>query len=122
MAASDNMLPTIFSFAIIYLIEFAILGGLIYLAILLFRSLRKYLRDTPSREAAAVRKSLGEALREHRQSCNMTQEFVAEQLHVSRQAVRKWETGASEPSTSNLLALAKLYGVDAGELLKNVKI
>ena len=122
MTASDNMLPTIFSFAIIYLIEFAILGGLIYLAILLFRSLRKYLRDTPSREAAAVRKSLGETLREHRQSCNMTQEFVAEQLHVSRQAVSKWETGASAPSTSNLLALAKLYGVDAGELLKNVKI
>ena len=69
-----------------------------------------------------MRKSLGETLREHRQSCNMTQEFVAEQLHVSRQAVSKWETGASEPSTSNLLALAKLYGVDAGELLKNVKI
>ena len=41
----------------------------------------------------------------------MTQEFVAEAIGVSRQAVSKWESGASDPSTSNLLALAKLYGV-----------
>lgn len=51
----------------------------------------------------------------------MTQEFVAEALGVSRQAVSKWETGAAEPSTSNLLALARLYGVSAEELLKNVE-
>ena len=31
------------------------------------------------------------------------------------------ETGAAEPSTSNLLALARLYGVSAEELLKNVE-
>ena len=48
----------------------------------------------------------------------MTQEFVAESLGVSRQAVSKWESGASDPSTSNLLALAKLYGVSAEELLR----
>ena len=52
---------------------------------------------------------------------NMTQEFVAESLGVSRQAVSKWETGLSEPSTTNLLALAKLYGVSAGELLRDVE-
>ena len=42
-------------------------------------------------------------------------------LNVSRQAVSKWETGAAEPSTSNLLALAKLYGVDPGDLLRGVQ-
>ena len=47
--------------------------------------------------------------------------FVAGALGVSRQAVSKWETGAAEPSTSNLLALARLYGVSAEELLKNVE-
>ena len=47
----------------------------------------------------------------------MTQEFVAEALGVSRQAVSKWETGTADPSTSNLLALAKLFGVPAEELL-----
>jgi transcriptional regulator with XRE-family HTH domain len=51
----------------------------------------------------------------------MTQEYVAEALNVSRQAVSKWEPGAAEPSPSNLLALAKLYGVDPGDLLKGVQ-
>ena len=51
----------------------------------------------------------------------MTQEFVAEAIGVSRQAVSKWESGAADPSTSNLLALAKLYGVSPEELLKSVE-
>jgi len=51
----------------------------------------------------------------------MTQEFVAEALGVSRQAVSKWENGTSDPNTSNLIALAKLYGISAEELLKNVE-
>lgn len=63
--------------------------------------------------------SLAQVLKGHRLRCNMTQDFVAEQLDVSRQAVSKWENGTSEPSTGNLLSLARLYGVDAGELLKN---
>ncbi|MBP3486685.1 MAG: helix-turn-helix transcriptional regulator, partial [Oscillospiraceae bacterium] len=71
-------------------------------------------------EKTAVRKSLGQTLKDHRTGCHMTQEFVAEALGVSRQAVSKWESGASDPSTANLLALAKLYGVSAAELLQNV--
>ena len=72
-------------------------------------------------EKKAVAKSLGEALKENRIRCQMTQEFVAETLGVSRQAVSKWESGASDPSTSNLLALAKLFGIDAKELLDETK-
>lgn len=64
--------------------------------------------------------TLAQVLKAHRVRCNMTQDFVAEQLDVTRQAVSKWENGTSEPSTGNLLSLARLYGVDAGELLKNV--
>ena len=51
----------------------------------------------------------------------MTQEFVAEHLGVSRQAVSKWESGTSDPSTTNLLALSKLYGISAEELLRSIK-
>ena len=51
----------------------------------------------------------------------MTQEFVAEALGVSRQAVSKWESGKSDPSTTNLLALADLFGISAEDLLKEVK-
>ncbi len=99
----------------------ASLGGLIYLFILLVKALRKYLKSAPVRkENITVRKSLGEALKEHRTRCHMTQEFVAEHLGVSRQAVSKWENGTSDPSTSNLLALAKLYGVSAQELLQQI--
>ena len=49
------------------------------------------------------------------------EEEKAESLGVSRQAVSKWESGTADPSTSNLLALAKLFGVSAEELLKSVE-
>ena len=71
--------------------------------------------DEPSSAA------LADVLRAYRTRCRMTQEFVAESLGVSRQAVSKWESGTSEPSTANLLALARLFGVDAAEMLKSVK-
>jgi DNA-binding XRE family transcriptional regulator len=100
----------------------ALLAGLIYLFVLLIKALRKYLKSGEVRkEKAAACKSLGEALKEHRVRCHMTQEFVAEHLGVSRQAVSKWENGTSDPSTGNLLALAKLYDISAEELLKNVQ-
>jgi len=51
----------------------------------------------------------------------MTQEFVAESLGVSRQAVSNRESGTSGPSTSNLLALAKLQKVSAEELLNRIQ-
>lgn len=99
----------------------AAFAAVIYLFILLVRALKKYLSTAPVREEqAAIRKSLGETLREHRTRCQMTQEFVAESLGVSRQAVSKWESGKSDPSTSNLLSLAKLFGVSAEELLSAV--
>lgn len=53
-----------------------------------------------------------------RKAAGLTQEALGEKLGVSRQAVSKWESGASDPSTSNLLALARLYGVSAEELLR----
>lgn len=92
------------------------------LAALAIRVLLKYIREKPVREEqASVKRSLGEAIRAHRSRCQMTQEFVAESLGVSRQAVSKWEQGVSEPSTSNLLALAKLFGISAAELLREVE-
>lgn len=104
---------------VIFLALTALFGVLLWYV---FRALRKYLRETPARaEDAAVKRSLGEALKAHRARCGMTQEFVAQSLGVSRQAVSKWESGASDPSTVNLLALAKLYGVSADELLREVQ-
>ena len=94
-------------------------GYVVYLAI---KALRKYTRSVPVRkEKAENAKTLGEVLKQHRLNCKMTQEFVAETLGVSRQAVSKWESGASAPSTTNLMALAKVFDVSAEELLKETQ-
>ena len=99
-----------------------ILTGLfVTLIILIIRALLKYIKSKDVRmEKTKTRITLGEAIKEHRSRCKMTQEFVAESLGISRQAVSKWESGASDPSTSNLIALAKLYGISAEELLREV--
>ena len=97
----------------------AVAGYVVYLVI---KALRKYTRSVPVRkEKAENAKTLGEGLKQHRLNCKMTQEFVAETLGVSRQAVSKWESGASAPSTTNLMALAKVFDVSAEELLKETQ-
>ncbi len=100
----------------------AVAAAIVYLVYLLIRALRKYLRSGEVRqENREAVESLAKALKSHRERCRMTQEFVAEAVGVSRQAVSKWETGAADPSTANLLALAKLYGVSAEELLRGTR-
>ena len=108
--------------AILYIIFCAAVAAVaVYLLVLIIKALRKYIGSKEVREEKRiVRKSLAEELRENRLRCKMTQEFVAETLGVSRQAVSKWENGRSDPSTSNLIALAKLYGISAEELLRGV--
>lgn len=96
-------------FAVMAIVPYSIIAYLIYL---LIKALRKYLRSEPVRkERAEKARTLGEVIKRRRTECKMTQEFVAEALGVSRQAVSKWESGASDPSTTNLIALAKLFGV-----------
>ena len=107
---------------VVTLVRLAIWGLVVYAVIQGIKALKKYNRSEEVRkEKAEVRRSLGEVLKEHRVRCKMTQEFVAESLGVSRQAVSKWETGTADPTTSNLLALAKLFGVSAEELLRSVE-
>ena len=103
-------------------VSLLILAVGVYVLVLLIRALRKYIRSEPVRkEKAASARSLGEVLKRRRTECKMTQEFVAEALGVSRQAVSKWESGQSDPSTTNLLALAKLFGVRPEELLQEAE-
>ena len=63
----------------------------------------------------------GEGLEKHRTECRMTQEFVAESIGVSRQAVSKWESSQSDSSTTTLMALAKLFQVTPEDLLGEVQ-
>lgn len=106
--------------AVLYVLFWiAVSAGIVYLFILIVKALKKYVNSKEVREGKkAVAKSLGEALKENRIRCQMTQEFVAETLGVSRQSVSKWENGSSDPNTSNLIALAKLYKISPEELLE----
>jgi DNA-binding XRE family transcriptional regulator len=113
---------TIIFLAITFIIWIAFAVLFVTLVVLVIRALLKYIHTKPVREEqSAVKRSLGETIRAHRTRCQMTQEFVAESLGVSRQAVSKWEQGSSDPSTSNLLALAKLFGISAEELLREAE-
>ena len=108
---------------IIFALVFVVggLGITIYILYLLIKALKKYIHSSEIRnEKKQVKVSLGEAIKQHRIEKKMTQEFVAERIGVSRQAVSKWESGLSDPSTTNLIALAKLFDVTPEELLKNV--
>ena len=107
---------------IMSVVTLVVLAVTVYVIILLIMALGKYIRSGPVRqEKAESARSLGEILKKHRTACRMTQEFVAETLGVSRQAVSKWETGASDPSTTNLMALAKLFGMTPEELLREME-
>ena len=64
--------------------------------------------------------TLGERIGNLRRDAGYSQEYVAESLGVSRQAVSKWENGSSEPSTTNLIAIGKLYEIPPEELLKKL--
>lgn len=60
---------------------------------------------------------LAERLAALRKRAGLSQGDVAERLNVSRQAVSRWETGFTVPSTDNLSHLGRLYGVTLDELL-----
>ena len=61
--------------------------------------------------------SLSENIRNKREELKLSQEYVADQLGISRQAVSKWETGQSEPTASNLMELATLFEISLSELV-----
>lgn len=110
------------TFAVIILIGLTILISFIFLIIFTIKALIKYVKSKDiKKEKSLIKKSLGEALKQHREECKMTQEFVAEAIGVSRQAVSKWENGTSDPNTSNLIVLAKLFKISPEELLDEIQ-
>ena len=112
-------------FALGFLLSLIAVAAVIVIIVIAVKKSRKnnpaYVPQEPvTPQQKEIRKTLGETLKELRTERNMTQEFVAESLGVSRQAVSKWENGSSEPSTSNLIAIAKLYETPPEELLKKL--
>lgn len=57
-----------------------------------------------------------------RKEQKMTQEELADQLHVSAQAVSKWENGHSLPETALLPELARILDVSIDNLFRQDKL
>jgi len=62
--------------------------------------------------------TFGEKLQRLRQQAGMSQDALAERLHVSRQAVSRWERDETMPETDKVVMLADLFGVTTDYLLR----
>ena len=58
-----------------------------------------------------------EILRNLREKHNLTQEQMADRLHVTRQAVSRWETGETQPNTDTLKLLSREFNLSINTLL-----
>lgn len=67
-------------------------------------------------------KTIGKKLYELRKQSGFTQDYVAEKLGVSAQAVSKWENDIACPDIMTLPHIAELYGITIDELFKNEEI
>lgn len=62
---------------------------------------------------------LGQTIAEMRKQNNMTQAEVADALHISYQAVSKWERDESLPDITMLPSIAELFHISIDKLLGN---
>lgn len=61
--------------------------------------------------------NISEKIRTLRKSKGMSQEELAGQVNISRQAVSRWENGTALPDADNIVQLSKLFGVTTDYLL-----
>lgn len=54
----------------------------------------------------------GEKIKTKRREKNLSQEDLARELGITRQAISKWETDKATPTTTNLRELSEVFGVD----------
>ena len=62
---------------------------------------------------------LSEKLYKLRKNSGLSQEQLAEQLNVSRQAISKWESGTAVPESEKLITISNYFGVSVDFLLKD---
>ena len=65
--------------------------------------------------------TIGNKIRLLRTNKGLTQEQLAEQLHVSGQAVSKWENETSTPDITMLPILADYFGIPIDDLITAYK-
>ena len=63
-------------------------------------------------------KNIGYNVKRLRTQKGLTQTAVADAIHVTPQAVSRWETGACYPDLESLINLAVYFGVRVDDLLR----
>lgn len=63
---------------------------------------------------------LGQALKESRNAVGLSQNDVADAIHVSRQSISKWENNSQMPDISKVQDMCQLYGVTIDQLMDKV--
>ena len=61
---------------------------------------------------------LGQRIKEERERRDWTQTQLADTLHVSRQAISKWELGTAYPDIERLIQISDLFSVSLDSLIK----
>ncbi|MBU9788191.1 helix-turn-helix domain-containing protein [Lentilactobacillus sp. IMAU92037] len=61
---------------------------------------------------------IAEQLQRQRQLHGLSQADLADELHISRQSISKWENGTTLPSFSNVVAISDLFGISLDDLIK----
>ena len=61
---------------------------------------------------------IGNQIKQHRATLNLSQEELAEQIYVTRQTLSNWENGKTYPDVNSLLRLSDAFGVTLDELVK----
>lgn len=64
---------------------------------------------------------LSSRIKEERNKLNLSQDALASKLHVSRQAISKWERGQSYPDLEKLIEFSDISGITLDELVKGDK-
>ncbi len=62
---------------------------------------------------------LADNIKKYRKENNLSQDDLAEKLDVSRQSISLWETGQTQPTLDNIIALANIFGISTDELIGN---
>ncbi len=60
---------------------------------------------------------IGSNIKRFREELNLSQQVLADKLFITRPSISNWENGKSEPSSSQLLNLSKIFQVSTDEIL-----
>lgn len=65
---------------------------------------------------------IGKKISKIRKMAGMTQEELAEKIHVSRQTISKWEKGISSPDLESAITFCELFQISLDDFIKEEQV